>query len=139
MAEWASRTLPELSAEMNAKLEEWVSAKRQRDFQTSDRIRDEMKRDGVNPEDYRPPPGKGGGGGGYGAGGGYGGPGTTRDFYIDVHMLELDTWTWNRIANVRGPSPRPRSDHCAAATQVAPRGRAPGFIVDLRVGRGFGQ
>ena len=53
-----------------------VSAKRQRDYETSDRIRQEMKDQGVNPEDYRPPPGKGGGygGGGYG-GGGYGGGG----------------------------------------------------------------
>ena len=51
------RGLPELSQEMSDKLEEWVSAKRKRDFETSDRIRAEMQRDGVNPEDYRPKPG----------------------------------------------------------------------------------
>ena len=61
--------------------------------------------------------------------GGYGGPGTTRDFYMDVHMLELDTWTWNRIQNVRGPSPRPRSDHCTCLTR--------GFLV-VSGGRGWG-
>jgi hypothetical protein len=66
--------LPPLSKEMEDKVEEWVAAKRQRDFETSDRIRDELKDQGVNPEDYRPPPGRGGGGGGYG-GGGYGGGG----------------------------------------------------------------
>ena len=60
--------------------------------------------------------------------GGYGGPGTTRDFYMDVHMLELDSWTWNRIQNVRGPSPRPRSDHCACLTR--------GFLV-ISGGRGW--
>ena len=48
------RNLPELSAEMNDKLEEWVAAKRRRDFETSDRIREEMKDQGVNPEQYRP-------------------------------------------------------------------------------------
>eukprot|EP00312_Isochrysidales_sp_CCMP1244_P037026 CAMPEP_0202754120 /NCGR_PEP_ID=MMETSP1388-20130828/14081_1 /ASSEMBLY_ACC=CAM_ASM_000864 /TAXON_ID=37098 /ORGANISM="Isochrysis sp, Strain CCMP1244" /LENGTH=100 /DNA_ID=CAMNT_0049421893 /DNA_START=40 /DNA_END=339 /DNA_ORIENTATION=- len=70
-------SLPPLSKEMEDKLEQWVAAKRQRDFETSDRIRAEMKDAGVNPEEYRPPPGKGGGGyggGGYG-GGGYGGGG----------------------------------------------------------------
>ena len=66
--------LPPLSKEMEDKVEEWVAAKRQRDFETSDRIRDELKDQGVNPEEYRPPPGRGGGGGGYG-GGGYGGGG----------------------------------------------------------------
>ncbi|EOD25358.1 hypothetical protein EMIHUDRAFT_235206 [Emiliania huxleyi CCMP1516] len=49
-------------AGMEDKLEQWVAAKRQRDFETSDRIRAEMKDAGVNPEEYRPPPGKGGGG-----------------------------------------------------------------------------
>ena len=61
--------------------------------------------------------------------GGYGGPGTTRDFYMDVHMLELDGWNWVRVANVRGPSPRPRSDHCACLTR--------GFLV-ISGGRGWG-
>ena len=69
--------LPPLSEEMKDKLEQWVNAKRQRDFETSDRLRAEMKDAGVNPEEYRPRPGNGGGGyggGGYG-GGGYGGGG----------------------------------------------------------------
>ena len=61
-------SLPPLSKEMEDKLEQWVAAKRQRDFETSDRIRAEMKDAGVNPEEYRPPPGKGGGGYGGGAG-----------------------------------------------------------------------
>ena len=65
------RGLPQLSPEMNDKLEEWVQAKRRRDFETADRLRAEMKDAGFNPEEYRPKPG---GGGGYGGGGGgYGG------------------------------------------------------------------
>jgi len=52
-----------------------VAAKRQRDFETSDRLRAEMKEAGFNPEAYRPPPGKGDGGYG-GGGGGYGGGGS---------------------------------------------------------------
>ena len=73
--------LPPLSEEMKDKLEQWVNAKRQRDFETSDRLRAEMKDAGVNPEEYRPRPGNGGGGyggGGYG-GGGYGGGGGRYD------------------------------------------------------------
>ena len=68
------RGLPPLSQEMQEKLDEWVAAKRRRDFETSDRIRAEMKEAGCNPEEYRPKPGSFGGGGGYG-GGGYGGGG----------------------------------------------------------------
>eukprot|EP00325_Prymnesiales_sp_UTEX-LB-985_P025687 CAMPEP_0174715988 /NCGR_PEP_ID=MMETSP1094-20130205/22722_1 /TAXON_ID=156173 /ORGANISM="Chrysochromulina brevifilum, Strain UTEX LB 985" /LENGTH=296 /DNA_ID=CAMNT_0015915657 /DNA_START=40 /DNA_END=932 /DNA_ORIENTATION=- len=64
------RDLPQLPQEMKDKLDEWVAAKRQRDFETSDRLRAEMKEAGFNPETYRPPPPKPGGG--YG-GGGYGG------------------------------------------------------------------
>eukprot|EP00966_Prymnesium_polylepis_P145928 3371011-Prymnesium_polylepis.1 len=68
--------LPQLPREMEDKLEAWVAAKRQRDFETSDRLRAEMKEAGFNPEAYRPPPGKGDGGyGGGGGGGGYGGGG----------------------------------------------------------------
>jgi len=48
--------LPPLSKEMEELLEQWVAAKRQRDFETSDRIRAEMKDAGVNPEEYRPAP-----------------------------------------------------------------------------------
>lgn len=32
---------------------------------------------------------------------------------MDVHALDLDTWTWSRIDWVRGPTPRPRADHTA--------------------------
>ena len=51
------RGLPPMSAEMNDKLDAWVAAKRERDFETSDRLRAEMKDAGVNPEEYRPAPG----------------------------------------------------------------------------------
>eukprot|EP00965_Chrysotila_dentata_P026184 868271-Pleurochrysis_carterae.AAC.2 len=33
--------------------------------------------------------------------GGYGGPGTCRDFYMDVHILELDTWSWTKARSHR--------------------------------------
>ena len=46
-------SLPPLSKEMEDKLEQWVAAKRQRDFETSDRIRAEMKDAGVNPEEMK--------------------------------------------------------------------------------------
>ena len=29
--------------------------------------------------------------------GGYGGPGTSRDFFMDVHILELDTYSWVKV------------------------------------------
>ena len=29
--------------------------------------------------------------------GGYGGLGTSRDFFMDVHFLALDTWTWEKV------------------------------------------
>ena len=63
-----------LSPEMADLLEQWVTAKRSRDFETSDRIRAQMKEAGVNPENLRPAPGNGGGGryGGGGGGGRYG-------------------------------------------------------------------
>jgi dynein heavy chain len=62
--------------------------------------------------------------------GGYGGPGTTRDFFMDVHMLELDTWTWVKIANTRGPQPKPRSDHCTCLSR--------GLLI-VSGGRGWSQ
>ena len=75
--------------------------------------------------------------------GGYGGPGTTRDFFMDVHMLELNTWTWTRVENVRGPAPKPRSDHCTCLSRgmlivLGGRGWAqgkadPGFYSDMHV------
>jgi hypothetical protein len=73
--------------------------------------------------------------------GGYGGPGTSRDYFMDVNMLELDTWSWTKIANVRGPQPKPRSDHCACLTRgilIVSGGRGwstgktdPGFYNDI--------
>jgi len=48
-------------------LAEWNAAKRRRDYVASDRLRDQMKADGFNPETGG---GGGGGGGGYGGGGG---------------------------------------------------------------------
>ena len=47
------------AAQCALKLEQWVQAKRQRDFETADRLRAEMKDAGFNPEDYRPRPGGG--------------------------------------------------------------------------------
>ena len=52
--------------------------------------------------------------------GGYGGLGTSRDFFMDVHFLTLDTWTWEKVpANAAlpgvhtehwpGPSHRPQT------------------------------
>jgi len=29
--------------------------------------------------------------------GGYGGSGTARDFFADIHVLELSTWTWTKV------------------------------------------
>lgn len=51
--------------------------------------------------------------------GGYGGLGTSRDFFMDVHFLALDTWTWEKVpANTalpgRGectPDPDPAPTH----------------------------
>lgn len=75
--------------------------------------------------------------------GGYGGPGTNRDFFMDIHMLELDTMTWVKVQNVRGPQPRPRSDHCACYSRgrlIVSGGRGwstgktdPGFFNDMHV------
>jgi dynein heavy chain len=49
---------------------------------------------------------------------------------MDIHMLELDTWTWNKVQNIRGPQPRARSDHCCCLTR--------GILV-LSGGRGWAQ
>jgi len=75
--------------------------------------------------------------------GGYGGPGTSRDFFMDVHFLELDSMTWVKVANVRGPAPKPRSDHCTCLsrdTLIVSGGRGwaegktdPGFYDDIHV------
>lgn len=83
--------------ETERKLSQWVAAKRAKDFATADRIRDELRTQGVDPDKVRPatnsappppqpaapygypPPHHGGrwggggwGGGGWGGGGGYG-------------------------------------------------------------------
>ena len=66
-------------AATEAKLDEWVSAKRQKDFATADRLREELRAQGVNPDQVRPatapggaPHHGGGGGGAYGGGPRYG-------------------------------------------------------------------
>ena len=43
--------------------------------------------------------------------GGYGGNGSARDFSMDVHALDLDTWSWSKIERVKGIAPKPRADH----------------------------
>ena len=74
---------------VNDQLDQWVNAKRIKDFATADRIRDELRAEGIEPDKARPAPlpahmataqshggNHGGGGGGYGGGGGgYGGGG----------------------------------------------------------------
>ena len=62
--------------------------------------------------------------------GGYGGPGTTRDFFMDISLLDIDEWTWYKVANTRGPQPKPRSDHCACYTR--------GMLI-ISGGRGWAQ
>ena len=53
--------------------------------------------------------------------GGYGGPGTTRDFFMDGAILELDVWSWTKVQYMKGPAPKPRSDHWWRAGQEAGR------------------
>ena len=75
--------------------------------------------------------------------GGFGGPGTSRDYFIDLHFLELDTWSWFKVPNIRGPNPKPRSDHCTCLTRgllIVMGGRGwstgktdPGFYNDVNV------
>jgi dynein heavy chain len=43
--------------------------------------------------------------------GGYGGVGSCRDFSMDVHAIDLDTWSWSKIERIKGPAPKPRADH----------------------------
>ena len=62
--------------------------------------------------------------------GGYGGPGTTRDFFMDVNILELDVWSWTKVQYMKGPAPKPRSDHCVCVS---------GKKLILSGGRGWGQ
>ena len=69
--------------EMDRRLDEWVAAKRKKDFATADRLREELRRAGVDPDKARPRDladsdrmagygGRGGWGGGGGGGGGWG-------------------------------------------------------------------
>jgi hypothetical protein len=69
---------------VNDQLDQWVNAKRIKDFATADRIRDELRAEGIEPDKARPAPlpahlataqshgPNHGGGGGYGGGGGSG-------------------------------------------------------------------
>ena len=50
--------------------------------------------------------------------GGYGGPGTCRDFFMDVHILELDSWSWTKVSYMKGEVPKPRSDHCVCVSDA---------------------
>ena len=54
------------SASIEARLEEWAAAKRTKDYTTADRVRDELRAKGVDPEKVRPFAQ-----GGYGGGGGH--------------------------------------------------------------------
>ena len=47
--------------------------------------------------------------------GGYGGPGTTRDFFMDVNILELDV-ELDEGAVHEGAGAKPRSDHCVCVS-----------------------
>ena len=47
--------------ETHAKLDQWVQAKRAGDFETSDRLRKELRAEGVNPDDVRPDRARGAG------------------------------------------------------------------------------
>jgi len=70
---------PTYSPEIEARLDEWIQAKRARDFETSDAIQRELEAQGVDTKAARPDPRKagnaganswGGGGGSWGGGGG---------------------------------------------------------------------
>ena len=39
--------------------------------------------------------------------GGYGGPSTSRDFFMDVHILELDTYCWTKVGPPSSPARAP--------------------------------
>ena len=52
--------------------------------------------------------------------GGYGGHGSTRDFSMDVHALDLDTMSWSKIERIKGPAPKPRADHTVAVLSQGP-------------------
>jgi len=66
---------PTGSAATEALLDAWVEAKRNKDFQAADDIRQQLRAQGVEPDHARPKGSGGGGGGGCGGGGGGWGPG----------------------------------------------------------------
>eukprot|EP00747_Dinoflagellata_sp_TGD_P023621 gnl/TRDRNA2_/TRDRNA2_129943_c0_seq5.p1 gnl/TRDRNA2_/TRDRNA2_129943_c0~~gnl/TRDRNA2_/TRDRNA2_129943_c0_seq5.p1 ORF type:complete len:299 (+),score=27.35 gnl/TRDRNA2_/TRDRNA2_129943_c0_seq5:73-969(+) len=68
---------PEKRPHLENLLDEWVAAKRAKDFATADRIRNELRASGIEPEAERPTGRGGGGGKGFGPakGGGKGKPG----------------------------------------------------------------
>ena len=47
--------LPQIDSKSEEKLDRWVEAKRARDFDLADRLREELRRDGVEPDKARPP------------------------------------------------------------------------------------
>lgn len=87
--------------DVEEQLDQWVSAKKDRDFERADAIRADLRARGVNPDAARPSPGTGGGYGGHGHGGGHHGsaprnghfPGgyRTQTFSSDIEA-ELDRW-----------------------------------------------
>ena len=44
-----------VDAESEARLDAWIDAKRAKDFATADRIRDELRAKGIEPDQARPP------------------------------------------------------------------------------------
>jgi len=50
--------------------------------------------------------------------GGFGGPSASyRDFLLDIHLLTIETWTWGKVDETKGPAPAPRSDHTACVSR----------------------
>ena len=57
VAEEPAASLPSIpvhDAKIEAKLDAWVAAKRAKDFENADRLRYELRRDGINPDECRP-------------------------------------------------------------------------------------
>ena len=68
--------------------------------------------------------------------GGYGGHGSTRDFTMDVHALDLDNWSWSKIERIKGPAPKPRADHtvCVADNLLILSGGRGSAVTDKKTG-----
>ena len=68
--------------------------------------------------------------------GGYGGHGSTRDFTMDVHALDIDTWAWSKIDRIKGVPPKPRADHtvCVADNLLILSGGRGSSINDKKAG-----